>query len=129
MKKQILLIFLICILFSSFALADGEVTEYEKVTISAENTWTDALSVQAGQSVNVSIYDCNATNAMTIILQRKFYEETGWGHEIEDWILSNQIKDIEHTAKASAEFCYWRIGCPSGNFTSGHVSVRIGRSR
>lgn len=129
MRMRIFLLCIICVMVPVLAWADGDVTEYEPATISAEDTWTDALSVQAGQAVNVSIYDCNATNSMTIILQRKFYEETEWRHEIDDWVLLNQIKDIENTAKASAEFCYWRIGCPSGNYTSGVCKVRIGRSK
>ncbi len=133
MTKKILNIIMCLIVFPALSFADGTVTEYEKATINAENTWTDALSVQAGQPVDVSIYDYNATTSdMTIVLQRKFYEETSWGHEIDSWTLPEdqpEGKDIEHIAKPSAEFCYYRIGCPSGNFTSGSVKVRIGREK
>ena len=128
--KQILLLFLVFTLVPVFVLAsDNDITEYKKVVIDKENVWTDSVYVQVNQSIDVSIYNCSATNGMTIVLQRKFPEEAEWKHEVESWTLSNQDEDIENITKPAAEFCYYRIGCPTGGFSSGSCTVRIGRCK
>lgn len=107
---------------------------YVKKTIDAENQWTDELIVPYGKdrwgrgSFNISIKPSSAV--MTITLQRKYLEETTWGHEVEPWVLTTGSPDYEFiTEHPEPEQIRYRIGCATGNYTSGSCVVRLGASR
>lgn len=94
--------------------------------ISANATWSDALYIRPGRSVDVSIYNMNSPVA-TIKLFKKFHEETTWDHEVDSWDITAASEDEEHVTKAGAGGAWYRIGCAAGDYTSGNCTVRIGQ--
>ena len=126
MKRILLIIGIVALLCTSVFAGGANV--YESTVVSAENTWTDPLYIKAGSRVDVSIYNLNSVTA-TIKLQRKFPEESSWGHEVDSWDVTTSSVDIEHTTRSGAGDAYYRIGCPTGGYTSGNCTVRIGQYR
>lgn len=124
MKQQLLLIIGFILLFCGSAFAGAEV--YEPAVVSAQNTWTDALYVKAGSSIDVSIYNMNSP-VMTIKLFKKFSEETTWDHEVDSWDAATLSVDEENITKAGAGGAWYRIGCAAGDYTSGNCTVRLGQ--
>ncbi|MBE9581187.1 MAG: hypothetical protein IMF18_06170 [Proteobacteria bacterium] len=123
MKRLLLLTVSLLLLFCTSAFA-GEV--YETAVISANATWTDALYVGPGRSLDVSIYKLNSPVA-TIKLFKKFDEETTWDHEVDSWDAATLSVDEENITRAGAGGAWYRIGCAAGDYTSGNCTVRIGQ--
>jgi hypothetical protein len=121
--KRLLLTVSLLLLFCASVFA-GEV--YETAVISANATWTDALYIRPGRSVDVSIYNMNSLVA-TIKLFKKFHEETTWDHEVDSWDITAASEDEENITKAGAGGAWYRIGCAAGDYTSGNCTVRIGQ--
>lgn len=89
---------------------------FKAAAITAENTFTDVLGVNAGHSFNLSIYE---TFVAVVTLQRSFDGGTTWldvkayGAPIED-------RGFE------PEGALYRVGVKTGGYTSGTVNVRLG---
>ena len=65
---------------------------------------------------------------MTIKLLRRYIDDeaSGWG-EVDRWDLTAASVDIECISdKLEPELVYYKLGCPSGNYTSGTSRVRLG---
>ncbi len=108
------------------ANADG--TTYKRATISAENTFTDAIKVPGGSYVNVSIKSGDLV--ATIVVQRQFLEhEEGsstW-RDVDSWDITAASEDQERRFETpEAETVKLRIGCKTGDYTSGSAPVRLG---
>ena len=83
-------------------------------TISAENIFSDSLSVPANQfSISVS-----GTFVATVTLQ-KSYDGTNW-NDVEQFTYASEWIATE------PEGASYRIGVKTGDYTSGTITVRLG---
>ena len=120
MKKLSILLVLFFWCATAFA------SSVTKVIVGSGN-WTEPLSSEKGARVNVSIAD--VTGPMTITLQRKFSGETGW-RDVDTWDVTGSSPDYEYITKPEAENgVFYRIGCDTGDYTSGNCTVRLGGGR
>lgn len=104
---------------------------YVKATVDAENVWTDSIIVPYGHdrwgrgTFNVSLKPSDAI--MTITLQRKYAEEDSWGHDVKSWTLTADSPHHEFISEfPEPEQVEYRIGCATGNYTSGSCTARLG---
>lgn len=104
---------------------------YAKVTVASENTFTDAITVQARSfyanqgRVNVSIDPTDAV--LTVTVQRQYTEETSEWHDCKSYKLVTSNEDIEDiSVSPSPETIKYRIGVKTGEYTSGSVKLRVG---
>lgn len=87
----------------------------EPASITAENTFTNALNLYPGARVSISISD---TFVATVTLQRRL-DETNW-RDVESWsggIETSYIGDQDQDV---------RLGVKTGDFTSGTAELLIG---
>ena len=90
--------------------------EEATASITAQATWTDALELDAGETVIVSI---SGTWVATVTLQRSFDDGSTW------------VDYITYTSNASTEIIesrddvQYRLGVDTGDFTSGTIEVSI----
>lgn len=82
--------------------------------ITAQNTFTTAVQLEGYFNVSIS-----GTFTATVTLQRSFDNST-W-RDVDSWTAPAEEVGME------PEICWYRIGVKTGNFTSGTVSVRLGR--
>lgn len=128
MKKFYLIaIVILAFVFSGVAFASGIYVKTK--VIGAQNTWTDPIPVQIGCGANISI-DPDTSPVMVIELQRKFRSDSSWGRKVERWALTAASLDIECISKNEQEDgVQYRIGCKTGDYTSGNCTVRVGTGR
>ena len=95
---------------------------YSVKTLTAENTFTDAIAI-IGQ-FNVSI---SGTFSGTVTLQRKFSDETDW-FDINSWTAAFEGWDEEPSSRSTIpEIVTYRLGFKTGDFSSGSAKCRIGQ--
>lgn len=122
MKTTLLLL---SILFLLVGVAYGIVCE--RVTITAENTFTSQVLIPSGTRFNLSIRNISSS-IMTIKLMKRYTDASasGWG-EADSWDLTAASVDIENISRVpEPEPVYYKIGCPTGGYTSGTSKVRLG---
>lgn len=93
-------------------------------TITAQNTYTDELAVLAGERVDISIQ--YATAVATTRLERKFTGQSDFNP------VPNEDGSIGWTASTEQQYiagerCVLRLGVPTGGYTSGTVTARLGK--
>ena len=126
----ILLFVLIC--FFSVSVYAGDTTNvYTTATISAENSWSGVLSVPLGKTV-VACINPNSNSDMTITLQVQFRDEylaapDTWNYDVDSWVITGSLEDQINQPKAFSEWVRYRIGCKTGDYTSGNCTVRLSR--
>lgn len=126
MSFLIILLLFLMIVFRNPVFAGSYVTE----TIVGSGNWTDSLSVQKGSTVNVSIGSYNSTTAMTITLQRKLPGDSSFGRDMHEWDVIGSSDAIECVTKPETEdIVFYRLGCDTGDYTSGNCTVRLGGGR
>ena len=124
MKNRII-VALIVLVWCAIAFASST----SKV-ISGGNSWSDPISTERGARLNVSIGSYNATTSMTITLQRKLPGDTSWGREVDKWAVTGTSSPLEYITQPEVENgVFYRIGCASGDYTSGYCTVRLGGGR
>ena len=108
--------------------ADADDTCQRK-TISAENTFTDAIRIPAGSYLNVAIEPISSP-VMRIYLQCQYLdmeEDASEWRNVDYWDMTASKDDqINRPQTPEAEVIKYRMGCPSGNYTSGSLAVRLG---
>jgi uncharacterized membrane protein len=120
MKHKLFLSILSLLLFVGLAYGIA----YVSTTVTAQNTYTDDILVPTGTTPDISI---RPNGVMTIKLYRKFTESGATWGEVYSWDLTGASTDYEYIIdKPVPEDTYFKIGCPSGNFTSGSTYLRIG---
>lgn len=88
-------------------------------TISAENTFTDAVQLEG--YFNVSLSGTITTATTTITVQRSTDGASNW-RDVDTFDSATETFGFE------PEFMFYRIGCKSGEFTPGDsITIRIGR--
>jgi len=85
-------------------------------TLTAQNTFTDALQVDKEERVSVSVVDVSDS---TVTIQRQI-DGSNW-RDVENWTA-----DIE-TSYWADERCLLRIGIKTGNYGTDTVVVRLGK--
>lgn len=96
--------------------------DFEKAEITAQNSFTGWMPLQAGERASVSI---TGTWAATVVLQRRLPDGTvadvpnpddtvGWTANTQKSYEADERQDI-------------RLGVKTGDFTSGTVVARIGK--
>jgi len=86
--------------------------------ITAQNTFTDWLSVGKGRRFSIDIY---GTFAATVYLQKTY---NGGTTVIDD--PTTRTAPYSEISLPLAEGTQYRLGVKTGGFTSGTVSVRLG---
>jgi hypothetical protein len=131
--KHLILSPLIVALISFYFLGLGLCHEvYSPVEVSAENTWTEPICVPGmgttggPSALSVTIKPITSDTVMTIRLQCKYDEETTWGHEVDVWDIVAGNVDYVYRSDPVPDTVYYRIGCTSGNYTSGTIKLRLG---
>lgn len=131
-KHLILLPVILVFILLYFWTLGFAVEVYSKVEVSAENTWTELIRVPGRGTIggpsalSVSIKPITSDTVMTIRLQCKYDEEASWGHEIDFWDIVAGNVDLEYHTDPMPVTASYRIGCPSGNYTSGTIGLRLG---
>lgn len=93
--------------------------------IAAQNTFTSALIVGAGEIVSISITGTAFTG--TVVVQRSFDLGVTWADvQNPDGTTGWTSKDYQTTYIAD-EACYLRIGVKTGGFAGTSVAVRLGK--
>lgn len=84
-------------------------------SVTAQDTWTDAVSFTVG------IFDLSISNTFTatVTLQRSFDGGTTW-YDVQTFTQETEavVDNADNTVK-------WRIGVATGDFTSGTADVRL----
>lgn len=94
-------------------------------TLTAENTWTDELQVDAEELVSISAIGNSFTG--TTVLQRKLPGQTTFQSVANpDGSVGWTSKDIQATYQAD-ERCSLRLGVPTGGFAGTSVACRLGK--
>lgn len=94
-------------------------------TLTAENTWTDELQVDAEELVSVSAIGNSFTG--TTVLQRKLPGQTTFQSIANpDGSVGWTNKDIQTTYQAD-ERCTVRMGVPTGGMAGTEVTCRLGK--
>lgn len=94
-------------------------------TITVQNTFTDGLTVDAGERVSVSAIRNAFTG--TYVLQRQLPGQTTWQDVANpDGSIGWTSKDIE-TSYMSDERCSLRMGVKTGGFAGTSVALRLGK--
>ena len=83
-------------------------------SISAENTFSDAVSLEGYFNISIS-----GTFVATVTVQRSYDAGSTW-HDVDSWTAPAEEVGFD------PEFRLYRIGVKSSNYTSGTVEVRIG---
>jgi hypothetical protein len=126
MKKILLCVLLLVVVV---ALSSSVFAEYKSETIDGNDTWTDPIAVQIGCGAHVSIKP-DTSPIMVVELQCKLRGDSSWGRMIERWTLTAASSDIECITKVEQEDgVQYRIGCKTGDYTSGNCTARIGTGR
>lgn len=94
----------------------------EAATITAQNQWTDALLVKAGDAVSVSI---GGSGWVAAVYVQRMLDGVTWTALQLPSGQNNATSPIELTYLAD-ETGYLRIGVPTGMFSSGSIPVRLG---
>ncbi len=120
MKHKLFLFILPLLLFAGLAYGIA----YVSTTVTAQNMYTNEILVPAGTTPDISI---RPNGTMTVKLYRKFTESgAAWG-EVYSWDVTAASTDYEYIMdKPVPEDTYLKMGCPSGNFTTGSTYLRIG---
>lgn len=99
---------------------------YKKATVAAEDTYTSNLYVPAGSYINISILP-TVTGTADVYLQRAYLESPTVWHNDEVYVMADATEHKEDvTVSPQPEDIYYRIGVPTGEYTSGTFDVRIG---
>jgi len=127
MKKVLFLILLSII--AAVVFSSGAFAEYKSETIDGNDTWAGPIAIQIGCGAHISIKP-DTSPVMVIELQCKLKGDSSWGRMIERWTLSASSSDIECITKVEQEDgVQYRIGCKTGDYTSGNCTARIGTGR
>ena len=127
MKKFLLLILALTIVFLwSNTFAAGVYCKPK--VIDAENLWTDPIPITIGCRANIRIHP-DTSPVMTIHAQCRYKGETTW-YDMDHWGLTAASVDIIcTTAQPEPEPAQMRLGCKTGDYTSGSCIVRVGTGR
>lgn len=87
--------------------------------ISAENTYTDPLNVTGTGVVRV---EDTSSMSMTLVLQSS--DDDG-----STWITESGTMTAAGTREFDGLGLAWRVGCPTGSYTSGTSTVGLRRER
>lgn len=102
---------------------------YGALKITAQNQWSDPIALAKGERYAVSVWDISSMS-MTVTVQRRLGASVADGAAIDDiagW------RDVDaYTAAAeedgvAATDCEMRIGCATGDYTSGEAGARIAK--
>ena len=118
---------MLCVWLVALAVNADAAGTYQRKTIDAENTFTDAIKIPAGSRVNVSIKSGNLV--ATIVLQRQFLEmeEGSTWRDVNSWDITAASADQEFiTSNPEPETVKYQLGCKTGGYTSGSAGVRLG---
>lgn len=91
-------------------------SEISTLSASAEDTWSEALEVDEGDTVIISL---NGTWDATVTLQRSFDDGTTWY----DYVTYDANTTVTYTE--TEERVHYRIGVATGDYTSGMVSGNL----
>lgn len=94
-------------------MAQGK--QFVDVDVDAENTFTSALTVAAGQRVAIS--SSGGATSTTVTLQRRL-DGANW-RDVQSWVA-----DVEASYQADAA-CELRLGVKSGAYGSGTQVCRL----
>lgn len=83
-------------------------------SISAQNTWTDPVQLQGFFNIGIS-----GTFVATVTVQRSIDNST--------WFDTDTFTSPSQDWGLEPEVMWYRIGVPTGGYTSGTVVVRIGQ--
>ncbi|RPI53482.1 MAG: hypothetical protein EHM49_04300 [Deltaproteobacteria bacterium] len=123
MKKYLLTITVVVLFMFSYAFGDG--VYWKTKVIDAQNTWTEAIPVYMDGRVNIRIHP-DTSPVMTIHAQCRYRGETTW-YDVDSWDLTATSVDIiDTTAQPEPEPAQFRLGCKTGDYTSGNCTIRIG---
>jgi hypothetical protein len=127
MKKFCLLVItIVAFALSGIVFASGVYTKTK--VIDAQNLWTDAIPISIGCSANIRIHP-DTSPIMTIHAQCRYKGETTW-YDMDHWDLTAASVDIIcTTAQPEPEPAQMRLGCKTGEYTSGNCTVRVGTGR
>lgn len=82
-------------------------------SISADNTFTDPAHLEGYFNISIS-----GTFVATVTVQRS-YDNSNW-FDVDDFTAPTEEVGFD------PEYCYYRIGVKSSNYTSGTVVIRLG---
>ena len=82
--------------------------------ISAENTWTDPVYIEGYFNLSIS-----GTFSATVTVQRSYDKGS-------NWVDVDSFTAPAEEVGFDPEYCKYRIGCKSGEYSSGTVNIRIG---
>lgn len=97
--------------------ANEDVWVPREATVSAEDTFTDPLNIKGPGYIRVTD---TSSMSMTLSLQSSDDDGTSW--ITEDTFSAEGTYEIENGLGLA-----WRIGCASGDYTSGTADVKIAR--
>lgn len=104
---------------------------HKSVTITGENQWSEAFSVPVGKTILCCI-DTNSNTNLTVTLQVQFRDEylvapTTWNYDVDDWAVTPGLPDEVNILPAFSEWVRFRVGCKTGDYTSGNCTSRMSR--
>jgi hypothetical protein len=88
-------------------------SELATKSISAEDTFTDVKTLEGYFNLSIS-----GTFVATVTVQRS-YDNSNW-FDVDSFTAPTEEVGFD------PEFCYYRIGVKSGDYTSGTVVIRLG---
>ena len=88
--------------------------ELVSASISADNTFSDEAYLEGYFNLSIS-----GTFNATVTVQRSFDRGVTW-RDMDDFTAPVEEVGIE------PEYCHYRVGVKTGNYTSGTVNIRIG---
>ena len=99
---------------------------YTKKTLSAENMYTDSIYIPARSYVSVSIHPTVFGIANVSIQKAYIEEQTTWlDTKVQEMVVATG--DIERVSLSpTPEDCLYRVGIPTGEYTSGTFICRLG---
>ena len=95
----------------------------ETASVDAENEFTEALTLKAGETASISI---SGTFVADVELQRQLPGQSSWNTVQRPDGTSVFDAPYEGSYKAD-ERCDIRLGVPTGSYTSGTAVCRLGR--
>lgn len=89
-------------------------------SITAQNTWTEALDVKPDEKVSISV---SGIAGGTIVTVQRRVDGTNW----RDIVTNGRFTADDEKTYYADESCDVRIGVKTGEFGSGTAVVRLGR--
>lgn len=120
---------MLCVWLVTLAVNANASDTHKRKTISAENTFSDPIKIPAGAYLNIAIEPISSP-VMRIYLQCQYLdmeEDAGEWRNVDYWDITASSEDeINRPQTPEAETIKYRAGCPSGNYTSGSLAIRLG---